>query len=316
MNVHFARTKKQPRTNEDIMKKQTILITGATAGLGRGLAISLAKRGHHVIATGRRLDALESLKVEASGQLDAFQLDVTNAASIENAKREVARLTDGHGVDVLVNNAGFGILAPFEMTTDSEIRSMFETNVFGLAAVTRAFIPQMRERGAGRIVNVSSVGGRITLPFFGAYNATKYAVESISDALRVEVRPFGIDVVLIEPGAVNTEFNSVAFNSEALAGGPQSALVSPYAEVIAKMGPMREMVEKTAAKPEPVVRGMVHAIETRRPSARYVLPSYNAIGIFFKTITPTRIWDAILGLATGMRTLGSKKPQARAALTA
>jgi short-subunit dehydrogenase len=298
------------------MKKKAILITGATAGLGRGSAIALAKRGHHVIATGRRLDALESLKAEATGEIHTFQLDVTNAESIENAKREVARLTNGYGVDVLVNNAGFGILAPFEMTTDSEIRSMFETNVFGLAAVTRAFVPKMRERGEGRIINVSSVGGRITLPFFGAYNATKYAVESISDALRVELHSFGIKVVLIEPGAVNTEFNSVAFNSEALTDGSFAAVASPYADVIAKMGPMRAMVEKTAAKPGPVVRGMVHAIETRSPSARYVLPSYNAIGIFFKTITPTRVWDAILGWAIGLRSLGSKKSQARAALTA
>ena len=278
------------------MKKQTILITGATAGLGRGLAIALAKRGHHVIATGRRLDALESLKTEASGQLDAFQLDVTSTESIENAKREIDRLTNGYGVDVLVNNAGFGILAPFEMTTDAEMRSMFDTNVFGLVAVTRAFLPQMRERGEGRVVNVSSVGGRITLPFFGAYNATKYAVESISDALRVELHSFGIKVVLIEPGAVNTEFNSVAFASEALTDGSHTAVSSPYADVIAKMGPMRAMVEKTAAKPAPVVRGIVHAIETRSPSARYVLPGYNILGIFFKTITPTRLWDAVIGL--------------------
>ncbi len=298
------------------MKKQTILITGATAGLGRGLAIALAKRGHHVIATGRRLDALESLKTEASGQLDAFQLDVTSADSIENAKREVERLTGGYGVDVLVNNAGFGILAPFEMTTDAEMRSMFETNVFGLAAVTRAFVPQMRDRGAGRIVNVSSVGGRITLPFFGAYNATKYAVESISDALRVELHSFGIKVVLIEPGAVNTEFNSVAFKSEALSNGSHAAVASPYADVIAKMGPMRNVVEKTAAKPGPVVRGMVHAIETRSPSARYVLPGYNVLGIFFKTIMPTALWDMMLGFATGLRSLGSKKSHARAALPA
>ena len=298
------------------MKKQTILITGATAGLGRGLALALAKRGHHVIATGRRLDALASLKTEAVGQLDSFQLDVTNAESIENARREVDRLTGGHGVDVLVNNAGFGILAPFEMTTDAEMRSMFETNVFGLAAVTRAFLPQMRERGEGRIVNVSSVGGRITLPFFGAYNATKYAVESISDALRVELHSFGIKVVLIEPGAVNTEFNSVAFTSDALANGSHNAVSSPYSEVIAKMGAMRSFVEKTASKPDPVVRGIVHAIETRSPSARYVLPSYNALGIFFKTIMPTRLWDAMIGFATGLRSLGSKKTRSRAALAA
>ncbi|MEO8874174.1 MAG: SDR family oxidoreductase, partial [Polyangiaceae bacterium] len=276
-----------------------------------------AKRGHHVIATGRRIDALESLKVEATGQVDTFQLDVTNAGSIANAQKEVARLTNGYGVDVLVNNAGFGILAPFEMTSDQEIRSMFETNVFGLASMTRAFLPQMRERGAGRIVNVSSVGGRMTLPFFGAYNGTKYAVESMSDAMRVELHSFGVKVVLIEPGATNTEFNNVAFNSEALgADGSHAAVTSPYAEVITKMSGMRALVEKTAAKPDAVVRGMVHAIEARSPSARYVLPGYNSIGIFFKTILPTRIWDAILGWATGLRSLEAKKPRAALALTA
>ena len=297
------------------MKKQIILITGATAGLGRGLAIALAQRGHHVIATGRRQDALDSLQIEAAGgKVDTFRLDVTNAESIANAQKEVERLTGGYGVDVLVNNAGFGILAPFELTTDQEMRSMFETNVFGLAAMTRAFLPQMRER-AGRVINVSSVGGRLTLPFFGAYNATKYAVESMSDAMRVELQSFGVKVVLIEPGATNTEFNDVAFNSEALVDGSPDAAHSPYADIISKMSGIRSLVEKTAAKPESVVRGMVHAVEARNPGARYVLPAYNSIGIFFKTILPTRLWDAILGFATGLRSLGAKKTRSAPALT-
>lgn len=292
------------------MKNQTILITGATAGLGRGLALALAKRGHHVIATGRRQDLLTSLKKEAEGHLDVLPLDVTKKTSIDSARSAIAELTRGRGIDVLVNNAGFGILAPFELTTDEELRGMFETNVFGLAAVTRAFLPEMRQRGKGRIVNVSSVGGRLTLPFFGAYNGTKYAVESMSDAMRVELKAFGIDVVLIEPGAVNTEFNTVAFASDALTADAGS----PYASALVKLEQMRATVEKTAAKPEQVVRGMVHAIETRSPRARYVLPGYNSFGIFFKTILPTSLWDAILGAMTGLRKLPPAPQDSKAAL--
>ena len=293
------------------MKNETILITGATAGLGRGLALALAKRGHHVIATGRRQELLVSLKNEAQGKLDVLPLDVTKKESIASAREQVLKITQGRGIDVLVNNAGFGFLAPFEMTTDEELRAMFETNVFGLAAMTRAFLPEMRERGHGKIVNVSSVGGRLTLPFFGGYNGTKYAVESMSDAMRVELRAFGIDVVLIEPGAVNTEFNSVAFKSDALENDVRTAVQSPYATALVRLGQMRATVEKTAAKPEQVVRGMVRAIEARSPSARYVLPGYNVFGILFKTLLPTRIWDAILGALTGLRRL-PRAPKAEA----
>ncbi|HEX7664327.1 MAG TPA: SDR family oxidoreductase [Polyangiaceae bacterium] len=289
------------------MKTQTILITGATTGLGRGFAIALAKRGHHVIATGRRKELLDSLKAEASGKVDVFTLDVTKKESIANARTQVAALTNGRGIDVLVNNAGFGILAPFEMTTDEELRGMFETNVFGLTAMTRAFLPEMRARGRGKIVNVSSVGGRLTLPFFGAYNATKYAVESMSDAMRVELKSFGIDVVLIEPGATNTEFNSVAFASDALGDDQPKQAISPYASALVKLAEMRATVEKTAASADSVVRGMVSAVEARSPRARYVLPSYNLLGIFFKSILPTVIWDFVLGAATGLRSLPKPK---------
>ncbi|MEO8797121.1 MAG: SDR family oxidoreductase [Polyangiaceae bacterium] len=291
-----------------MQKAQTILITGATAGLGRGLAIALAKRGHHVIATGRRQELLDSLKAGAVGRVDVFTLDVTKQASIDSACAEVAALTGGKGIDVLVNNAGFGILAPFEMTTDEELRGMFETNVFGLAAMIRAFLPEMRARGRGKIVNVSSVGGRLTLPFFGAYNGTKYAVESMSDAMRVELKSFGIDVVLIEPGATNTEFNTVAFASDALGSDTEhQAAASPYASALVKLAKMRSLIEKTAASADSVVRGMVGAIEARSPRARYVLPSYNVLGIFFKSILPTFLWDFVLGTATGLRSLPKPK---------
>nr|MBA3542080.1 SDR family NAD(P)-dependent oxidoreductase [Deltaproteobacteria bacterium] len=149
---------------------QIILITGATAGIGRTTALHLAQLGHHVIATGRKVDELVKLRAEGAGsKLDTVTLDVTSAGSIVAAVEEVARLTGGYGIDVLVNNAGYGALGPTSEITDAEMRSQYETNVFGLMSVTRAFLPRMQQRRAGRIINISSVGGRITLPYFGVY---------------------------------------------------------------------------------------------------------------------------------------------------
>src|SRR3954471_2142657 len=216
---------------------KTVLITGATAGIGRMTALHLAKLGHHVIATGRKVAELAKLKEEAGAlRVDTLLLDVTNNDSITSAVSEVDKLTAGRGLDVLVNNAGFGVLGPTSEISDSEIRRQYETNVFGLMAVTRAFLPKMRERRAGRIINVSSVGGRITLPFFGVYNSTKYAVESLSDAMRYELRPFGIDVSLIEPGVIRTNFEATAIS------GLDAFAQSPYAKSVAKY----EQMSKTA----------------------------------------------------------------------
>src|SRR5262249_10161246 len=154
--------------------KKTVLITGATAGIGRMSALHLAKLGHHVIATGRKVAELAKVKEEAGSlHVDTLLLDVTSADSIASAVAEVGKLTAGAGLDVLINNAGFGVLGPTSEITEAEMRRQYETNVFGLMNVTRAFLPKMRERRAGRIINVSSVGGRITLPFFGVYNSTK-----------------------------------------------------------------------------------------------------------------------------------------------
>jgi NAD(P)-dependent dehydrogenase (short-subunit alcohol dehydrogenase family) len=188
----------------------TILITGATSGIGRHAALDLARRGHRVFAAGRSAEALDALAAEGLPSLTPLTLDVTSPASIAAAVRLVDQATAGRGVDVLINNAGFGDFAPLELVSDAELRAIYETNVFGLMAVTRAFLPAMRVRGAGRIVNVSSIGGRFTMPLFGAYNSTKYAVEALSDALRMELWPFGIRVSLLEPGAIRTDFTGRA----------------------------------------------------------------------------------------------------------
>jgi short-subunit dehydrogenase len=265
-----------------------VLITGATAGIGRTTALHLAKLGHHVIATGRKVAELAKLQDEARGlnyKLDTIVLDVTSAPSIVTAVEEVSRLTNGHGLDVLVNNAGFGILGPTSEIDDSEMRRQYETNVFGLMNVTRAFLPKMQQRRRGRIINVSSVGGRITLPFFGVYNSTKYAVESLSDALRYELHPFGIDVALIEPGMIRTNFESTAVS------GLDAFAKTPFAGAMAKYEKMSKMADKFASNPIVIAKAIARAVNARRASARYVAPRSTNMILWMSSLLPRFVWD-------------------------
>lgn len=284
------------------MTTKTILITGATAGIGRHAALELVRLGHRVIATGRRERALAELAAEAAklgsngGTLDAIRLDVTDEADVKRAAAEVDRLTDGRGVDVLVNNAGYGQMGPVETVSDAELRKQFDTNVFGLMNVTRAFLPKMRERGAGRIVNVGSIGGRMTFPLMGVYNSTKYAVESLSDALRNELAPFGIDVSIVEPGPIRTEFNDRAMETI----DRDSLASSPYAPVIAVADEFRSRFEARSAGPEVTTRAIVHASLARRPRVRYVVPFSASILLAVISWLPTRLTDAIMRTLAGL----------------
>ena len=278
------------------MKSLVILITGATSGIGRHAALHLAARGHRVLATGRSESALAELKKSASGSLDTLQLDVTDARSIESAKSAVHALTNGLGLDVLVNNAGYGALGPTELISDGEMRAQYETNVFGLMAVTRAFLPQMRARGAGRVINVSSVGGLYTLPLFGVYNSTKFAVESLSDALRVELAPFGIRVSLIEPGVIATNFTDRSMQGIAQYNDP----ASPYAPVFARAEEIRKLSDRTAVGPACVSRAIEKAATSRWPRARYIAPLRARIMLGFLRAMPTRMADFVMAQAMGI----------------
>ena len=270
-------------------QKRIALITGATAGIGRHAALYLAARGFRVIATGRNAEALAELGVEAEGDLTPLRLDVTDQASIDSAVEVVERITNGHGIDVLVNNAGYGDIAPMETTTDKDLRAVFDTNVFGLMAVTRAFLPRMRERGAGRIVNVSSLGGLFTLPLFGAYNATKHAVESMSDAMRIELRPFGIEVSLIEPGPIRTKFSTTSLKSvERYQDG------SPYAPVLQRFADLTRRTDRMAPGPRATSRAIHHAAASRWPRSRYKMTLSSRLTVAFLRAIPTRWSDAIL----------------------
>lgn len=287
-----------------------ILVTGATAGIGKAAAIHLQAKGHRVIGTGRNEKALAELR--QSG-IDALALDVTSQKSIDAAKAEVDRITGGYGVDVLVNNAGYGLLGPLEMLSDADVRAQFDTNVFGLLAVTRAFLPAMRERRSGRIVNVSSVGGRMTFPLGGAYHATKYAVEAMSDALRMELRGFGIEVSVIEPGYIKTEFTATTMN---LLGKYVADKSSPYASVLARVAEAGGGAERFAVGPESVCRAIESASVSRFPRARYVAPFYNAMGPILMALVPTFVTDWFFGLVTGLSKPPALAPQASPAKSA
>lgn len=292
---------------------QTILITGATSGIGRHAALTLARRGHRVFATGRRQHALDSLQVEAEGlRLEALRLDVTDDASIEAARDEIVARTGGHGVDIIVNNAGYGHLAPTELVSDADMRAQFDTNVFGLMAVTRAFMGPMRQRGSGRIINVSSVGGRLTLPLFGVYNATKYAVESLSDALRMELGAFGIHVSLIEPGVIDTGFADVSMN---LMERYQGGRAGDYEPIVARADQLKAQTDRMAVGPKVISHAITRAAESRRPRARYVAPFRARVMLAFAGMLPTRWVDGIMRLSLGMtrRRLAPRGDRARVA---
>jgi short-subunit dehydrogenase len=277
------------------VKGQTILITGATAGIGRHAALTFAQRGHRVIASGRNAAALATLHAQ-SPQIDVVELDVADATSVAQAVVEVDRLTDGRGIDVLVNNAGYGLVGPLAEISDTKLREQFDVNVFGLMSVTRAFLPKMMQRRSGRIINVTSVSGRISLPLFGAYHASKWAVETLSDSLRMELRPFGIRVVVIEPGTIRTEFTD---RSKREAGAIE-AQGSPYAPVYAALERTADQVMAQAVGPEVISNAILRAIEARRPNARYTAPFHALLGMYLVKAMPTWLTDAVMSRMAGL----------------
>lgn len=262
---------------------RTILVTGCSTGIGRAAAVTLAERGHHVIATARRIDSIAELQ---SLGCEVVALDVTDESSIRAAVDAA-----GPSVEALVNNAGYSQSGPVEEIDLADLRRQFETNVFGLVRLTQLLVPAMRERRWGRIVNVSSMGGRMTLPGGGAYHATKYAVEALSDAMRYELRPFGIDVVLVEPGPVNTNFGATA-----TATVPSASAV--YADFNAGV---TKLVTKTYAKrprgssrPEAIADVIASSIEARWPKTRYLVGATAKTLVAAHAVLPDRWFDRLL----------------------
>jgi len=267
---------------------KAVLVTGCSTGIGRATAEHLAQRGWTVYATARRPETISGLR-----GCKTLALDVCDEASMRAAVDTVERAEGAIGV--LVNNAGYGQEGAFEETPMAEVRRQFETNVFGLIRLTQLVLPGMRRQRWGRVVNLSSMGGRLTLPGGAFYHATKYAVEALSDALRFEVKPFGIDVVVVEPGPIRTQFGDTAI----AAVQRVSRTDSPYAEfnrVLAQRikeayeGPMGRF----ALPPEAVAKVIETAITADRPRTRYVVTFAARFLMALRRWLPDRAFDGFL----------------------
>jgi NAD(P)-dependent dehydrogenase (short-subunit alcohol dehydrogenase family) len=243
------------------MPSKIVLITGCSTGIGQDLARRLALAGYTVIASARRPETLADLPVAL-----ALPLDVTDAASVAGATAEVMRRFGS--VDVLVNNAGYAVRGAVEEVSDEQVREMFDVNVYGVMRMIRAVVPHMRQRRAGRIVNIGSVGGKLVVPVNGTYSATKYALEALSDALRLELALFGIQVVLIEPGNIRTNFMATAqAHAQATLSAPDSPYHALYQRYVQVMAAMRER----EPGPEVVSQVVQQAIEALHPKSRYLV---------------------------------------------
>jgi len=245
----------------------TVLVTGASSGIGRAAALEFARRGHQVFGAARREDALAGLTA-GTPNIRAVSMDVTDTDSVARGWAKIEASTGGAGVDVLVNNAGFALAGPVEIIADADVQRQFATNVFGLLTMTRTVLPAMRARGSGRIINISSLVGRVTFGGMGVYGATKYAVEALSDALRQEVARFGIKVVIIEPGFVAT---SLGTSTDARAADRE--IPEAYAAQVA--GGRSYLASQIASgiAPEKVAAAIVDAATRPSPRARYVVPA-------------------------------------------
>jgi NAD(P)-dependent dehydrogenase (short-subunit alcohol dehydrogenase family) len=266
---------------------KAVLVTGSSSGIGRATAEHLLARGWTVYATARRLESLAELEARGARTL---ALDVTDEASMQAAVAAVEQ-ADGP-VAALVNNAGYSQSGAVETIPMDELRRQFETNVFGLVRMCQLVLPGMRKAGRGRIVNVSSMGGKLTFPGGGAYHGTKYAVEAISDALRFEVRGFGVDVSIIEPGLIRTRFGETAHASVPQQDGPYAQFNTAVAKTTAEAyeGPL----SKLGAGPDAVAKTIEKAITARRPRTRYPVTASARILMANHALLPDRGWDVLV----------------------
>jgi NAD(P)-dependent dehydrogenase (short-subunit alcohol dehydrogenase family) len=269
------------------------LVTGGSSGIGACTVRELLDAGFAVYTVARRVDRMQSL-AEAGAQV--FAMDVTDDDSMVAGVR---RIVDEQGrIDVLVNNAGYGSYGAVEDVPIDEARRQFDVNVFGLARLTQLVTPHMRAQGSGRIINISSVGGKFYEPFGAWYHATKFAVEGFSDSLRMELKPFGIDVVIIEPGPIITEWNEIARDSLLEQSG--SGAYATYARRAHKV--LTEFDKPgRASKPEAVARKILKAATTRRPAARYPVGRGARMITSSRDHLPDRVFDQVISRMYGSR---------------
>jgi len=274
--------------------QNTVLITGGTDGLGRAAALLLARQGYAVFAAGRSSEKRQELERLANDEkipIRTLEMDVTDNLSVEIGVEFV--LEKGGGIDVLINNAGVGYMAVVEELRLEDMRKQFETNLFGVLRVTQAVLPHMRARRHGRILMMSSVAGLISPPTYGAYSSSKHALEGLTNSLRLEMYPFGVGVILIEPGYILTNFQQTV--KELAEPYVERAKASPYTKIYsgAWEGANRG---RTSAKttPEDCALVMLHAIESPHPKARYTVTPLAKWTSFAKRVLPDTLLDSFL----------------------
>ena len=270
---------------------KTALVTGASSGIGEETARTLHKLGYTVYAAARRTDRLEQLTPIG---IHALAMDVTDDESMTSGIEKI--IAETGGIDVLVNNAGYGSFGAIEDVSIDEARRQFEVNVFGLARLTQLVLPYMRAQRSGTIINISSIGGRFTTLLGGWYHASKHAVEALSDALRMETATFGIDVVVIEPGLIRTEWSGIAANHL-----EETAEGSAY-QIKAVANSMRSESTNKRQSPPSVIADTVEKIVTaRKPRTRYVVGFAAKPLVTLRRILPDRAFDRLISAGQGAR---------------
>jgi short-subunit dehydrogenase len=263
---------------------ETVLITGASSGLGKDVAERLLREGHRVYAAARSLEKMKSL--EEAGAI-AMRMDITKDEDLAAVVRRIEADTDG--VDVLVNNAGFGLYGAVEDTPIEDARYQFEVNLFGLARLTQLVLPRMRARRSGTIINISSMGGRIYTPLGAWYHATKHALEGWSDCLRLELKPFDIDVVIIEPGLIDTNFAEPVMESILKSSGE-----GPYSGIVKRMAASFRSGGSAGSPPSVVSDVIARVLQARRPKTRYVAGRMARTALFMRRWLSDRRFDRMI----------------------
>lgn len=274
-------------------RPRTAVITGASSGIGRATALALAAEGYRVFAGVRQPADGQALVRTASrdGQLTPLIIDVTDATSIDAAVAKVASGVDHDGVTALINNAGIGMTGPIEAISGQDLRHIFEVNVFGQVRVIQAFLPLLRA-GAGRMVNIGSIGDRLSLPFAAPLNASKWAIASITESLRLELRPWGIHVVLIEPASIHTNaVQKVHDDAQRVMSEMTPAQRVLYGDAYQSMTQRALQRERAGSPPDVVARAVLRALTARRPHTRYVVGKDGRLLAFVAHWAPDRLFD-------------------------
>jgi NAD(P)-dependent dehydrogenase (short-subunit alcohol dehydrogenase family) len=281
-------------------KPPAIVITGTSTGIGRASAIELDRRGFRVFAGVRSAAAAEQARAAASGRLTAVEIDVTDPAQIAAAVTTIGEAVGDEGIAGLVNNAGIAVPGPLELLPLESLRRQFEVNVIGQVAVIQGFAPLLR-KGRGRIVNISSSSGGLAPPYLGAYAASKFALEAITDSLRLELRNWGIAVSAVEPGPTDTAIwgKATKLADQIVAGLAPEAMQLYEADLAAVRRSVAESI-RTASPVDRVVRAVVHALTARRPKTRYYLGWDVRLPFKIFRMVPDRLRDQIVRRAMGL----------------